>query len=124
MRKPTKGPRGDHAPESVWEYEYFMIRTISWITFLSMPLALPAHGQDAGQGPRPGGPGPSWPSLDRAVQKEAASWTTITSSPTGVQLVVDVIAAQNTKRWVLSASLQGRRQELGADPHKKTASGT
>ena len=48
----------------------------------------------------------------KRLEKEPASWTTITLVPGGYQFVVEVVIAPGMRRSVLSAEFQGRREEI------------
>ena len=82
-------------------------------------LALPIHGQTGDKVPDPAALARAGRASIKRLQDEAASWTAIHRDPTGIQFVVEVVAAPNMRRWVLSVDLQGRRQELARITQKE-----
>ena len=74
-------------------------------------LAFPVHAQDVEKKPDAVALAAAGQASSKRFQKEAASWTSTTLAG-GVDVVVESISAPDAMRWVLSFSMQGRRDEF------------
>ncbi len=84
-----------------------------WIFAIgSIILASPALGQEGKSSPDHAILARAGQASIKRFEKDSASWTTTTTTPTGIQFVVDVVATPTMRRSILCVEVKGRREEV------------